>query len=169
MSQQVRRVLSQPAVADAPDGYMYDSTAIKKSQQKIDKQVYMFYNIKMSRIIHSRTVKIILSHLGLAAVIFLWARFIGCPLLRVFSIPCPGCGMTRACLRLVMLDFAGAWYYHPLVFVVPFSLLWLFHYKAFRLPFGETGAKIVLIATLILLIAVYIIRMFFADGFLQTL
>lgn len=58
--------------------------------------------------------------LVLAFVVFLYfATGIGCPILYVTGIPCPGCGMSRACLKLLQLDFTGAFHYHPLCFILP--------------------------------------------------
>ena len=36
-----------------------------------------------------------------------------------------GCGMSRAALALLRLDFAAAWRYHPLVFVMPYVMIYL--------------------------------------------
>jgi hypothetical protein len=41
-----------------------------------------------------------------------------CPFKMLTGFPCPGCGMTRACWCLLKLDFAGAFYYHPLSFLL---------------------------------------------------
>lgn len=40
--------------------------------------------------------------------------------------PCPGCGLTRATLRLLALDVRGALAFHPLVFLVLPLLVGLF-------------------------------------------
>lgn len=47
---------------------------------------------------------------------------IGCPILKCTGIPCFGCGMTRAVISLLCLDFARAWQYHPLVYLLPFCV-----------------------------------------------
>ena len=39
--------------------------------------------------------------------------FTGCPFRFFFGISCPGCGMTRALLAALRLDFAAAFSYHP--------------------------------------------------------
>jgi len=36
-----------------------------------------------------------------------------CPFRAATGIPCPGCGLTRASLRLLRGDFAGAMHEHP--------------------------------------------------------
>jgi len=59
-------------------------------------------------------------------VYFLFAFFLtGSPcVFRVFTgIPCPGCGLTRAGMALLRLDFHLAFFYHPIIFlIVPASL-----------------------------------------------
>ncbi len=39
---------------------------------------------------------------------------VGCPIKFISGISCPGCGMTRAAFSLLQLNFAAAFYYHPL-------------------------------------------------------
>lgn len=58
--------------------------------------------------------------------------FIPCLFHALTDIPCPGCGMTRACLSLTQGEFADAWQYHPfsfflvgLAFVQAFFPTWL--------------------------------------------
>jgi hypothetical protein len=46
-----------------------------------------------------------------------------CLLQRFFHLPCPACGLTRAGLRLLSLDLAGATRFQPLA--VPLVLLLL--------------------------------------------
>lgn len=56
--------------------------------------------------------------LGTIAAFVLCAHWMGivvCPLRRFVGIPCPTCGSTRAVLRLVRGDFAGAFALQPLV------------------------------------------------------
>jgi hypothetical protein len=58
--------------------------------------------------------------LFLAAVcIILYVLHIGCPIRFATGISCPGCGMTRAVLSALRLDFNAAFYYHPLFFLTP--------------------------------------------------
>ena len=54
--------------------------------------------------------------------------FTGCPFRFFFGISCPGCGMTRALLAALRLDFAAAFSYHPLFFLLPFFLLGFYLY-----------------------------------------
>ena len=52
-----------------------------------------------------------------------------CPMVMITGYPCPSCGMTRAGIRLLHLDFAGAWEIHPFIYGVvlpmPKYLSWL--------------------------------------------
>ena len=43
---------------------------------------------------------------------------IPCILHLVTDVPCPGCGMTRACLALTQGHFADAWRYHPFSYLI---------------------------------------------------
>ena len=37
---------------------------------------------------------------------------------EVTDVPCPGCGMTRACLSITHGNFTDAWNYHPFSFLI---------------------------------------------------
>lgn len=67
------------------------------------------------------------------------AGIVICPVRRLFGVPCPGCGSTRAVLLLLRGDFFGAATMNPvavaLSIVVP--LWWLF----FRRREWSRGAK----------------------------
>lgn len=56
-------------------------------------------------------------------ILFLYITGIGCPIRFVSGISCPGCGLTRAWLAFLHLDIKGAFYYHPLFFLVPFVIV----------------------------------------------
>ena len=71
--------------------------------------------------------KEILSRLkGLVLVVALYyavSWFIGCPVRFFLGISCPGCGITRAWLAALTLDFPKAFSLHPLFWTVPFLVL----------------------------------------------
>ncbi len=74
--------------------------------------------------------------LSILAVVLVYVIFhlvgIGCPIKFVTGVSCPGCGMTRAYLALLRLDFAGAFHYHPL-FLLPAIAVVMYYFKA-RIP-----------------------------------
>lgn len=75
-------------------------------------------NHRLSRLILFRVLLI------LALLLLLWT---GCPFYRLFSIPCPGCGLTRAWLAFLRGDISAAFEFHRLFLFVPaFLLLYAF-------------------------------------------
>lgn len=96
--------------------------------------------------------------LGIGLYLLLSVR---CPLLRLTGISCPLCGMTRAHVAALHLDFAAAFWYHPLFFLAAPSVLYISHR---RLWFGAAWrrwekAVFGLIAAAFLI--VWVIRAFF--------
>ena len=65
-----------------------------------------------------------------------------------------GCGMTRAYLSLLRLDFASAFRYHPL-FVVPAIAAILF---LFRSRISQKFVKVLLFTTIVLFSIIYLLR-----------
>ncbi len=62
---------------------------------------------------------------ALPAVIIVIAYFVThlvfhefCPSVIIAGVPCPGCGMTRASMRLFTLDFKGAYNYNACIYLV---------------------------------------------------
>lgn len=82
-----------------------------------------------------------------------------CPLRMIFGIPCPFCGMTRAHLAALRLDFAAAFSEHPL-FPLGFPFLFLlFHPTLFREKWAKIR-KITLTILIFLFIITYFVRLF---------
>ena len=78
----------------------------------------------------------------------------------IFSYACPFCGMTRAHLAALRLDFAGALAMHPLFFLgLPYLFL-LFHDRLFSGRAKVLRMVLIGIFTL-LLVAVWLYRAFF--------
>jgi hypothetical protein len=63
--------------------------------------------------------------IGFISVIitFLFKRSI-CIFINIFGIPCPSCGMTRAYLSLVHLNYKEAFKFHPLFWCVPILIFY---------------------------------------------
>lgn len=90
----------------------------------------------------------------ICAAYYLLTYFTGCPVLYVTGISCPGCGMTRAWLAVLHLDFARAFACHPLFPLAPlFAAAFLFDD---RIDFRKYRWLIVAVAVLFFL--VYLIR-----------
>ena len=79
-----------------------------------------------------------------------------CIILSIFGVRCPGCGLTRAVLSLLRLDFAAAVDYHPLVFTLP--LLFLYFLFDGRL-FSKIADRIILSVVLAAFVFVWVMRL----------
>lgn len=90
---------------------------------------------------------------------------IGCPIRFLSGIPCPGCGMTRACIAVLRFDLAEAFHFHPLFFLAPFILLLLL----FDLYIKERLIKILWIIIIIAFLTVYLIRLFITHSDVVTI
>lgn len=112
-----------------------------------------------------RWLYIVLSHAVIAGVFLLCFFFESCLVHRLTGLPCPGCGMTRAYVSMFRLDFASAWYYHPLAFFLPLPVMYLVHRKSWHLPGNKRISLILLILLIVSLVAVYIARAFIPASF----
>lgn len=74
---------------------------------------------KIKRIVEERNKRNALLIIA-GIIVLMYLLSLPCPILYVTGIPCPGCGMTRAFVHLVQLDFVEAFHYHPLCFFLPF-------------------------------------------------
>lgn len=76
-----------------------------------------------------------------------------CLIRGVLGIPCPGCGITRALISLLKLDFNKAFFYHPLVYVlIILCILYIFKKDFFKNIFF-------LMSLVFLFVFVYIYRL----------
>lgn len=63
-------------------------------------------------------LKHILNFLGILVILIILGY--ACPFQYFLGISCPGCGMTRAWMSALQLNFHQAMYFHPLFLLVPF-------------------------------------------------
>ncbi len=94
---------------------------------------------------------------AIVALLYLIMFLIGisCPIKFLSGISCPGCGMTRACLSALRLDFESAFRYHPLwVCLLPALLLLFFIQKKAQRYLAPT-----LLFLALVLLAAYIPRL----------
>lgn len=93
-------------------------------------------------------------------IIVLYAT-IGCPFRFFFGICCPGCGITRASLSLLRLDFAAAFRYNPLVYILPICL----GVYIFRNKMPKKVYKGLCVVGALLFLGVYFYRLFTGDEY----
>ena len=97
---------------------------------------------------------------GAALVMFyIFSKLFGsiCPTYRFFGICCPFCGMTRAHLAALKLDFSQALYYNPVFFLGVPCIFFMVHEKLFA-PKYDKMRKIIAGIFLGIIVAVYIVR-----------
>ena len=70
-----------------------------------------------------------------------------------------GCGMTRAWLAALRLDFAAAFAYHPLFWVVPIAFVLAFVREEVTSSKLKLGIDIAVIVLCVLVVAVWIVRL----------
>jgi len=101
------------------------------------------------------------------AVIFLIAYFVFskkifhtiCPLVALTGFPCPGCGLTRAGISVLRLDFVSAWRFHPFIFPILLFILLFVINRYLCLKKNEKFLRWYAIVILVLMIGFYIWRM----------
>jgi cytochrome bd-type quinol oxidase subunit 2 len=87
-----------------------------------------------------------------------------CLVKRIIGIPCPMCGMSRAVFSFIQFDFRSAFFYHPLVYLLPFIII-LFLFSGIKHIDQIRKSKQTWMIIISILIITYIIRMilFFPD------
>jgi hypothetical protein len=92
------------------------------------------------------------------AVAALYLLDVGCPIRWLTGVPCPGCGLTRAYVAALHLDFAGAFALHPLWPVAGPLVAYLLVGKP-PLFGGARLGRVVPLGFVALLLAVYVARL----------
>ena len=68
--------------------------------------------------------KMLLTGIYVGIVLAFWALQIPCIFKQFLGIECMGCGMTRAVISAVTLDFGAAFSYHPMFWSLPILYLY---------------------------------------------
>ena len=94
--------------------------------------------------------------------VLLLVLFYRCPTSLFFGFDCPGCGVTRAFLAALRLDFSAAFDYHPLFLLLGVEVFyWLFYeYTSKLIPLSEKAITWILTVTGILMVIVWALRNF---------
>ncbi len=81
-----------------------------------------------------------------------------CPFYYLFHIPCPGCGMTRACKALLRLDLSTALYYN---WLFPIPIFWALYQPLRRfVRFEKKCENVLLFASALLFFIRWFIILF---------
>lgn len=110
--------------------------------------------LKKQRIIIAIVFIIIIGYVGV------YLKGVPCIIKYFTGVSCLGCGMTRAWLAALKLDFSMAFYYHPLFFMPAIILIIILNRKRLK-PKTLSG---IIWTVLILFGIVYIYRMFTPNG-----
>ena len=81
-------------------------------------------------------------YIRLSGQAFETVYFLPCVFKGVTSIPCPGCGMTRACLAILQGEFSTAWRYHPFSFLLIGLIILTTHFQMAYFLFISTDLMI---------------------------
>lgn len=74
-----------------------------------------------------------------------------CPIRATIGIPCPGCGLTRAWLAALQLDFSAAFAHHAMFWSIPLLYLcFLLDGKLFRQAWANRLFYILILAGFLL-------------------
>lgn len=91
--------------------------------------------------------KLLLTAALACAVLLMRAFSLPCPYLHLFGIQCPGCGMTRAVLAALRLDFSAAFHHHWMFWAPPVVwVLFLFDWRLFRVRWLDRGLLVLIVA-----------------------
>ncbi len=74
----------------------------------------------------AKKIKIILIHIVIAAVIIMCCSM-GCPIYKIFSVPCPACGTTRAWLCFFRGELKSAFAYNAFFPIIPLYVFLFVH------------------------------------------
>ncbi len=121
--------------------------------------------------ISPKTKSLIIRYLSIFGVITLYIVAMNlifgssCLIKKLMNIPCPFCGMTRAHISALHLDFVTALRYHPLFFLgIPFIVVAVAEDNfTGRL---KKVTNILVTGTGVLFLMIYIIRLILGDPFL---
>lgn len=100
-----------------------------------------------------KNIKLVLA-LGIV-YLFFYITGVGCPIQYITGISCAGCGMTRAWMCVLRLDFQGAFMYHPLFWTIPLAVAVFFSYERLPKKICKSGIRLLLIS----FIVVYLVRL----------
>jgi len=81
-----------------------------------------------------KTIAYLIFLLGIFTVVALFVSKFGCIFRKLTHIPCPACGMTRAIISLMKLNFSSYFYYNAFALPVLLSIAVLVCSRVFGKP-----------------------------------
>ena len=133
--------------------YKYNLTSYKYSAiiQLVTTNIKIICKMK-------RFIRIIILNGSVLLLFTVISKFYKCPMYNYFGMCCAGCGMTRACLSALRLDFAQAFEYHPLFFVAIPSVLYLVNRSVLPHRLSDKTEGVIFDIGVCLFVSVYIFR-----------
>lgn len=131
--------------------------------------ILYYYKIELKNIfsfkkISNLKIKLIATAAFIAFLIFAYIIKLPCIFVSFFNIPCPGCGMTRAWISALHLDFSRAFAFHPMFWSMPVCYLFVLYDGK---PFKNRFINIILLILIALgFIITYILKLSNPDLFL---
>jgi len=110
-----------------------------------------------------KIAKFVLVHGAFLIAVILYSYTVGCLLNRLTGITCPGCGLSRAYLACLRLDFAAAFAYHPLFPLLPPYILYILWHHIFHFPGSKKLTVVLTVVMAVLLVGVWLIRLGLQD------
>ena len=146
--------VAQPKVTHLKKAFIYD--IMIKNKRVVDVLKKM-----TGKEIFLLAVKHIVGGAAGIVVFYFLSKYFGniCPTYRIFKIPCPFCGMTRAHLSAFRLDFATAFRYNPTFFLGIPCIFFMTH-DCFFTPKNDKYRKIAVGILLGIIVAAYLVRVF---------
>ena len=121
--------------------------------------------VKLGMIDLKHTHRIVVKHIiyilaAIAAGLFLFVSGIHCFFRFFTGVPCPSCGMTRAFLSLLKLDFYRSFYYHPLLIPALITAFIAIHMDVPVFKFNKKVCTVYIWGFVAVFFAVYFFRFF---------
>ena len=91
-------------------------------------------------------------------VVIFYISDIKCLFKYTIGVPCPGCGLTRAWLSFLKMDFDAAFKWHPLFWIVPVFIIIAVFMKG-EVFKNKTANTVLWLLMLLLVFGVYSMRM----------
>lgn len=112
-----------------------------------------------------RILIVLVMHALILGGLILFFQLIGdCPIKKLTGFSCPGCGLTRAHLAALRLDFREAFACHPLFPLAIPTLLYMAHARLLARWVPKKAELLLLIAVGVVFFSVFVYRMWISPS-----